>query len=96
MTVRVETLSRGLIMHSFRLLDMEYKPSEIAEELDTSKRKLLNLFLPARLPGKMQKATSGYMAKPSRAGLQMLRQRSLKIRTSLQITKLTALAAGKL
>jgi len=55
MAVRVETLSRGLMHHSFRLLDMEYKPSEIAEELATSKEKIIKLIsagAPARKDAK--------------------------------------------
>jgi hypothetical protein len=43
MTVRVDRVSRGLMRRSIRLLDMEYKPSELAEELGTSKEKILRL-----------------------------------------------------
>lgn len=52
MAVRVEKLSRALMRRSIRLLDMEYKPSEIANELAASKeqiRKLIHAGAPARL-----------------------------------------------
>lgn len=50
-TIRVESLSRGLIRRSLRLLDMEYKPREIAEELGAKPEQILRLVLagaPAR------------------------------------------------
>ncbi len=55
MTVRVEKLSRALMRRSMRLLDMEYKPSEIADELGASKIQVLRLLsagAPARKDSK--------------------------------------------
>lgn len=55
MTVRVEKLSRALIRRSMRLLDMEYKPSEIADELGASKDQIIRLVsagAPARKDSK--------------------------------------------
>lgn len=55
MAVRLGKLSRALMRRSIRLLDMEYKPSEIAEELDASKeqiRKLIHAGAPARIDAK--------------------------------------------
>lgn len=55
MAVRLGKLSRALMRRSIRLLDMEYKPSEIAEELDASKeqiRKLIHAGAPARMDAK--------------------------------------------
>lgn len=55
MTIRVEKLSRGLMRRSMRLLDMEYKPSEIADELGASKDQILRLVsagAPARKDSK--------------------------------------------
>lgn len=55
MTVRVEKLSRALIRKSMRLLDMEYKPSEIADELGGSKAQIMRLVsagAPARKDSK--------------------------------------------
>lgn len=43
MAVRVETLSRALIRRSIRLLDMEYKPAEIAAELGAKKEQIIRL-----------------------------------------------------
>lgn len=44
MTVRVEKLSRALMRRSMRLLDMEYKPSEIAAELNARKEQIIKLI----------------------------------------------------
>ena len=55
MTVRVDRLSRALMRRSIRILDMEYKPSEIAEELGASKVQILRLLsagAPARKDAK--------------------------------------------
>jgi hypothetical protein len=55
MTVRVEKLSRAMMRRSMRLLDMEYKPSEIADELAASKEQILRLVsagAPARKDSK--------------------------------------------
>jgi hypothetical protein len=55
MTVRIEKLSRALMRRSIRLLDMEYKPSEIAEELAASKEQIVRLLTagaPARKDAK--------------------------------------------
>ena len=49
--VRVEKLSRAVMRRSMRLLDMEYKPSEIAEELNITKvqvKRLLTAGAPSR------------------------------------------------
>lgn len=54
MAVRVETLSRAMMRRSIRLLDMEYKPSEVAEELGATKEQVLRLIsagAPARVDG---------------------------------------------
>lgn len=55
MTVRVEKLSRAMMRRSMRLLDMEYKPSEVAEELGAKKEQILRLIsagAPARKDAK--------------------------------------------
>ena len=55
MSVRVEKLSRAMMRRSIRLLDMEYKPSEIAEELSASKAQVIRLIsagAPARKDAK--------------------------------------------
>ncbi len=55
MTVRVEKLSRSLMRKSLRLLDMEYKPAEVAEELGAKKEQILRLIsagAPARKDSK--------------------------------------------
>lgn len=55
MTVRVEKLSRAMIRRSMRLLDMEYKPSEVADELAATKEQILRLIsagAPARRDAK--------------------------------------------
>lgn len=55
MTVRVAKLSHVLMRRSIRLLDMEYKPSEIAQELTASKEQILRLVTagaPARKDSK--------------------------------------------
>jgi len=44
MTMRVENVTRSLMHRSMRILDMEYKPSEIAEELGASKEQILRLI----------------------------------------------------
>ena len=44
MAVRVEKVTRALMHRSMRILDMEYKPSEIAEELGASKAQILRLI----------------------------------------------------
>jgi hypothetical protein len=43
MTVKLGKSSRALMRRSLRLLDMEYKPSEIASELSTDNRHILRL-----------------------------------------------------
>jgi hypothetical protein len=43
MTIKVDRISRVLMRRSIRILDMEYKPSEIAEELGASKEQILRL-----------------------------------------------------
>jgi hypothetical protein len=43
MTVKLGKSSRALMRRSLRLLDMEYKPSEIAAELSTDNRHILRL-----------------------------------------------------
>jgi hypothetical protein len=61
-TVRVEKVTRALMHRSLRILDMEYKPSEIAEELGTSKEKILRLIsagAPARKDSKGRYWISG-------------------------------------
>lgn len=55
MTVRVAKLSRALMRRSIRLLDMEYKPAEIAAELAASKEQILRMVsagAPARKDAK--------------------------------------------
>jgi hypothetical protein len=42
--VRIEKLSRAMMRRSMRLLDMEYKPSEIAEELSVTKVQVLRML----------------------------------------------------
>ena len=42
--VHLERLSRGLMRRSMRLMDMEYKPSEIAEELGATKVQIMRLI----------------------------------------------------
>jgi hypothetical protein len=44
MTTRVDRLSRALMRRSIRILDMEYKPSEMADELGASKDQILRLI----------------------------------------------------
>jgi len=44
MAVRIEALSRAMMRRSMRLLDMEYKPSEIADELGASKEQVMRLI----------------------------------------------------
>lgn len=51
MVVRVERLANALIRRSIRLLDMDYKPSEIASELGASKEQIMRL-LSAGAPGR--------------------------------------------
>jgi hypothetical protein len=51
MPIKVERLSRALMRRSVRILDMEYKISEIAEELGATNEQILRLVLagaPAR------------------------------------------------
>ena len=53
--VRVGRLSRAMMRRSIRLLDMEYKPSEIAAELNATKAQILRLIsagAPARKDAK--------------------------------------------
>lgn len=53
--VRVERLSRAMMRRSIRLLDMEYKPSEIAAELQATKAQIIRLIsagAPARKDAK--------------------------------------------
>ncbi len=55
MTVRVEKLSRALMRRSMRLIEMEYKPAEIAAELSASKDQIIRLVsagAPARKDSK--------------------------------------------
>ena len=55
MTIRVNRLSRALMRRSVRILDMEYKPSEIAEELGANNVQILRLLsagAPARKDAK--------------------------------------------
>jgi hypothetical protein len=42
-TVKLNKTSRALMRRSLRLLDMEYKPSEIADELNTNPQYILRL-----------------------------------------------------
>lgn len=42
--VHVEKLSRAAMRRSMRLMDMEYKPSEIADELHLSKEQVMRLL----------------------------------------------------
>ena len=53
--VHIEKLSRALMRRSMRLMDMEYKPSEIAEELGATKIQVIRLITagaPARKDAK--------------------------------------------
>ncbi len=43
MAIRIEKLSRALMRRSMRLLEMEYKPSEMANELNASTEQILKL-----------------------------------------------------
>ena len=43
-TIKLTKASRALMRRSLRLLDMEYKPSEIAEELSTNQQHILRLL----------------------------------------------------
>jgi hypothetical protein len=55
MTVRVEKLSRSLMRRSIRLLEMEYKPAELADELSANKDQIIRLVsagAPARKDSK--------------------------------------------
>ncbi len=55
MAVRVKKLSWALMRRSMRILDMEYKPSEIAQELGAGQEQILKLILagaPARKDSK--------------------------------------------
>jgi hypothetical protein len=55
MPIKVDRLSRALMRRSIRILDMEYKPSEIAAELGASKEQILRLIsagAPARKDNK--------------------------------------------
>jgi len=55
MTVRVASLSRAMMRRSMRLLDMEYKPSEVADELGATKEQVVRLIsagAPARKDAK--------------------------------------------
>lgn len=52
--VRVGTLSTAMMRRSLRLLDMEYKPAEIADELGVTKEQVIRLIsagAPARRDG---------------------------------------------
>jgi hypothetical protein len=54
-TIRVASLSRAMVRRSIRLLDMEYKPAELAVELNASKEQVLKLVsagAPARKDAK--------------------------------------------
>jgi len=54
-TVKLTKTSRALMRRSLRLLDMEYKPAEIAEELSTNPQHILRLVAvgaPARKDAK--------------------------------------------
>ncbi len=55
MTVKLTKASRALVRRSLRLLDMEYKPSEIADELATEPAHILRVIragAPARKDSK--------------------------------------------
>ena len=55
MTIRIDHVTRALMHRSMRILDMEYKPSEIAEELGASKEQIVHLIsagAPARKDAK--------------------------------------------
>lgn len=55
MSVKLSKASRALMRRSLRLLDMDYKPSEIAEELDTDTGHILRIVkagAPARKDSK--------------------------------------------
>jgi len=51
MVVRVARLASAIIRRSLRLLDMDYKPSEIASELGASKDQIMRL-VSAGAPGR--------------------------------------------
>jgi hypothetical protein len=42
--IRIEKLSRAMMRRSMRLMDMEYKPSEIAEELSVTKVQVIRML----------------------------------------------------
>lgn len=55
MTIKLSKASRALMRRSLRLLDMEYKPSEIADELSTDPSHILRVIrsgAPARKDSK--------------------------------------------
>ena len=43
MTIRIQKLSRALIRRSIRLIDMEYKPAEMADELGANREQIIRL-----------------------------------------------------
>lgn len=55
MAIKVGKLSRAMMRRSMRILDMEYKPSEMAQELGTDQKQILQLIFagaPARKDSK--------------------------------------------
>lgn len=49
-------ITRAAMQRTMRLLDMEYKPSELADELGISAKTIYNTYLPAGLPHRRDKA----------------------------------------
>jgi hypothetical protein len=49
-------ITRASMRRTMRLLNMEYKPSELAEELGISTKTIYNTYLPAGLPHRRDKA----------------------------------------
>jgi len=47
---RIPRISRGTVLKMERLLNMQYKPSEIAEELGISTKTIYSSYIPAGLP----------------------------------------------
>ena len=43
-------VSRSIMRRSMRLLEMEYKPSELADEIQVTTHTIYNVYLPAGLP----------------------------------------------
>lgn len=53
--VKTPKVSRSIMRKSLKLLNMEYKPSELADELGVTSKTVLTAYLPAGLPYRRDK-----------------------------------------